>query len=86
MTYARTGVAEGFACDGDELPIVARIVQRELEHTEGMALAHLAVRSDGAERSRAPAARADDELPNPPADFIGYKLASIFASITVFCE
>ena len=59
-------VAESLTGDGHELPRVATVVERELQHTERPAVADLAVEADMIRVlgiSGAP--RADDELANP---------------------
>ena len=55
-------VGERLAGDRDELPVVARRVQRELDHAVGARVAHLARRQDRAEAGQRGAAGADHEL------------------------
>src|SRR5207245_11269341 len=62
VTRARSRVREGHPGFGDELPVVARGVERELQDAKGVVVAHLAVLDRGHDRVMAPAARAHDEL------------------------
>src|SRR6187200_349860 len=62
MALVAALVRKGAARDADELPVVARRMERQLEHTEVLVVAHLAVGLDLREVVEAPAADADDEL------------------------
>ena len=62
MAGARAGVGERPAGLGDEAPVVARRLQRQLEHPEGVAVGDLAVGDRGPDRVVAAAAGPDDEL------------------------
>ena len=59
------GVAERLTGIRDELPLVARVPQGELQHAVGAVVAHLAVRGDRDEVHQACAPGADDEFPDP---------------------
>ena len=59
------GVGERLAGLGDELPVVACGVQRQLEDAVGRGVAHLAVWRDRGDRGVVLAAGADDELADP---------------------
>src|SRR5687767_3368233 len=61
---ALTGVPEGVAGRGQELPVVAPVVQRQLEKPVAAGLAELAVGLDAAERLARSAARSHHELAN----------------------
>src|SRR5947207_1228878 len=65
-TRVAAAVAERAAGDRHELPVVARRVQRQLEHAPGAVVSHLAVRDRRPERiAVADAAGAGDDLPDP---------------------
>ena len=60
-------VGERLAGDRDELPVVARGVQRELDHAVGARVAHLARRQDRAEAGQGGTTGADHELAHAEA-------------------
>src|ERR671916_339195 len=58
-------IGEGPAGDRDELPVVARWMEGQLEDPEGVVLRDLAGSQPGSQPGEERAARADDELPHP---------------------
>ena len=64
MTSASTGIGEGFAGFGNELPIVAIRPQGQFEDTESVGVAQFAVRDDCSEGPLVLAASANDKFPN----------------------
>src|SRR2546422_11082351 len=65
MARAASRVGEGFAGNGDELPVVARGAQRQFEASQGGVVEHLGVGYRRVDHEQTAAAGTGDELADP---------------------
>src|SRR5882724_12383263 len=71
MTRAASRVGEGFAGNGDELPVVAGGAQRQLEDSQGRVVEHLGVGYRRVDHEQTAAAGTGDELTDPVGRICG---------------
>src|SRR5437868_6639503 len=76
------GILEGFACLGDEFPLVAAGQEGQLQHAESFQRADFAVGTNHRERTKVLAAGAYDEFANAVGG-IGHAVRSLWSEALV---